>query len=151
MYFSIFPSSEYYSDEEESDEEDDNADKDNVCIICLRYSNKNSNLNLLNDISYVYRNCKCNPIIHNICFYKWIKQSSTCPICRTSMYITLIPSNNVTNNTLLNYYIICVRYAIHMMKIICYLSFLNTWCLLCYNVYVIYIHSNDYIENSEIY
>ena len=143
MYCSVFTSSEYYSDEDINREV--SIDEDELCLICWLPEYEKNRIKLLSEFSHIKPNCKCKPKIHLLCINEWIAKSQSCPICRIKMDI--IFTNNI-QNVLINYYIICVSYTVHFLKIVCYASFINLICILFYNTYFIYIITNKYYEND---
>ncbi|XP_043720837.1 RING-H2 finger protein ATL16-like [Telopea speciosissima] len=68
-------------DEEEEDDVEDNEDDDNngkkECVICLR---------VLKDEVKI-RKLLCHHRFHIACITQWLKQRSTCPICRRSIFL----------------------------------------------------------------
>lgn len=144
MYFSVFSSSEYYSDEEINGKL--SVDEDDLCLICWLPGEEKNDINLLSEFSHIKPNCKCKPKIHSICINEWIKKTPSCPICRTKMNMIIFNTNN--ENVLINYYIICISYTINLLKFISYASFINLLCILFYNIYSIYIMTNTFYEDN---
>jgi len=144
MYFSVFSSSEYYSDEDISN--DISIDEDDLCIICWLPQEEQNEIKLLSEFSHIKPNCKCKPKLHSTCINDWIKKTPTCPICRTNMNIIIFTSNY--DNFLINCYIICISYTVQLLKIISYASFINLLCILFYNIYSIYIMTNTLYEDD---
>jgi len=143
MYFSIFSSSEYYSDEDI----DNNFVLDtDVCLICWLPAQENNNIKLLSNFSHIITKCTCNPKIHSLCLDHWIKTSSSCPICRTKIKINIFKSNN--KNILINSYIIFVEYTVYILKMICYASFFNLMCVMLYNAYFIYYFTKSNFDDN---
>ena len=133
MYFSIFPSSEYYSDD---DIDDAGVIDTDVCLICWLPSTNTNKINNLSNFSHIITNCSCKPKIHSLCLNHWIKTTPSCPICRTKIKINIFKSNN--KNILINCYTVCIGYTVYIIKTICYVSFFNLICVILYNTYYLY-------------
>lgn len=144
MYFSVFSSSEYYSDEEIN--KDISIDEDDLCLICWLPGDETNELKLLSDFSHIKTLCKCKPKIHSICINDWIKKTPSCPICRTKLNIIIFNGN--AENVFINCYIGCISYTVYFLKIVSYASFLNLLCLLFYNIYSIYFMINNHYEDN---
>jgi hypothetical protein len=143
MYFSIFSSSEYYSDENINT---CSSLDDKLCLICWLPEEEKNEINLLSNFSHIKPNCKCKPNIHLQCLNEWITKSPTCPICRTKMNIIVFTRDEQT--FLISCYINCIGYTIQCLKILSYASFINFLCLLVYNMYNIYYMTNKYYEDD---
>lgn len=144
MYFSIYPSCEYNSD----DEQNNNiifSDND-LCLICWLPEDKNNKIKLLSDFSHIKVNCKCNPKIHGNCLNDWITKSKTCPICRTEVNLVILLSNN--KNFFIHFYIISIEYTICLLKILSFTSLINLFFLMVYNMYKIYFMTNTYYQDD---
>jgi hypothetical protein len=144
MYFSVFSSSEYYSDEDI-----DNKlviDEDQLCLICWLPNEESNEIKLLSDFSHIKPKCKCKPKLHALCINEWIKKSPSCPICRTKLNIIVLTSDK--KNMFISCYIKCCIYSIKLLRFGCYASFINLLCLLFYNVYSIYFMVNNYHEDD---
>lgn len=57
----------------------DNFDKTENCCICYNDYNENNETNKAVQL-------KCNHIFHDECIKKWLKNSGTCPICRSNIF-----------------------------------------------------------------
>lgn len=153
MYFSIFSSSEYYSDEEVKKSSINDED---VCLLCWLPSSKQDTLKTLSNFTNFKLNCNCNPKLHLTCINEWFHSTKSCPICRKKIDITvfIIENNDLLNNYLLNnYYIICVSNTIIFLKIICYTSFISLlflFFLFFYNLISIYYSVNNILNDYEI-
>ncbi len=145
MYFSVFSSSEYYSDEDRHCNTP-RVDEDDLCLICWVPGDKKNEVKLLTDFSHIKPKCKCKPKIHTICINEWIKKSPTCPICRTNMNIIIFTTDG--QNIFINCYIKCISYTICLLRILCYASFLNLFLLIFYNTYFIYFMANSYHQDD---
>lgn len=140
MYFCIYPSCEYNSDE--ACDIDDNE----LCLICLSPKEKNNEIKFLTDFSNIKVNCKCNPKIHYICLNDWVIKTQSCPICRKEIKLIVISSNN--KNSIVYFCVISIEYIIYFFKILYYSSLINLCCLIFYNTYNIYLITNtDYRDN----
>lgn len=84
MYFSVFQSSEYNSDEDITNKDNDN---DNICIICWFPENINDKIYLLSEIRHITLYCECNPKLHKNCLNNWLITTHSCPICRKKLII----------------------------------------------------------------
>lgn len=145
MYYSIFSSSEYYSD----DDTDDSFTYDN-CLICLMPANNVQQLTHLSNFKHIYTDCKCNPMLHMKCLNKWIENTQSCPICRTKITVSMI--NTHDNNMLVYWYVYCIQYTVNFFKLICYASFVNLIVILFYNTYYVLTITQTYnIDNHEVY
>lgn len=141
MYFTVFSSSQYYSD----DDIDDKLiiDETDMCVICWMPSTKYNKINILSDFSHITTKCNCKPKIHYLCLNNWINRTSSCPICRTPIINHLIYS--FKQNTFIEYYItISSQYSLYFLTIICYTSFINLICVLLYNMYITYYFTKNY-------
>lgn len=143
MYFSVFSSSEYYSDEDVTN--DIIFDETDICIICWMPEEKNNRLKNLSDFSHIITTCKCHPQIHTLCLNNWINKNKSCPICRTKLTINIFKTND---NIIVNFYVNFIGCAVRTLKILSYASFVNLMCLLVYNVYNIYFMTNKYYEDD---
>lgn len=144
MYFSIFSSSEYYSDEDIDSELIIN--EDDICLICWLPGEEQNQIKLLSEFSHIKPKCKCNPKLHYQCINQWIMTTPTCPICRTKMNIIIFTPDNT--NIVINCYIICVSYTVHFLRILCYASFINLFFLIFYNFYYIYNATHNYYHDD---
>jgi hypothetical protein len=149
MYFSLYPSSEYYSDEDNDNkivcvDEKDILEKE-ICIICWLPSYKTNKIQILSEFKQIHTICKCQPRIHSVCLENWTARSLSCPICRKKITINNFQSNN-NNNILMCCYIFCLDKTLYCLRILSYASFLNLICILIYNLYYNYIITTDYIE-----
>lgn len=150
MYFSIFPSSEYYSDEDRDCEPIPLIDQEDICLICWNPGNKQNQINILTNFPHIKPKCKCNPKLHTLCINEWIKKTPTCPICRTKMNIIIFTIDG--KNIFLNCYVKCLSYTVELLRILCYASFLNIFFIIFYNTVRIYYMANKYYEDDyEIY
>jgi len=151
MYFSIYPSSEYYSDEDLDNNDDNNiiVDDNDICIICWLPGEKNNIIKHLSDFSHIISTCKCRPKIHRECVEKWITKSLSCPICRTKIKINLFETNQ--KNLYMYCCIIFVETTNKVLKLLCYASFVNMLAILIYNVYYIYFLNHFFQENHDMY
>lgn len=138
MYFCIYPSCEYNSDEEYTN----NNDND-LCLICWLPKEKNNDIKLLTDFSNIKVNCECNPKIHYLCLNDWITKTKSCPICRKEIKFVIVSSNN--KNVILYFF---TEYIIYFLRILCYSSLINLFCLLFYNTYNIYLMINTYYQDD---
>jgi hypothetical protein len=145
MYFSVFSSSEYYSDEDR-DCNTHRVDEDDLCLICWLPGDTKNEVKLLTDFSHIKPKCKCKPKIHTLCINEWIKKSPTCPICRTNMNIIIFTTDG--QNIFINCYINCISYTICLLRILCYASFLNLFLIIFYNTYFIYFMVNSYHQDD---
>lgn len=148
MYFSIYPSSEYFSEEDDAyikkihlDEE-----QDEICIICWLPSDDNNKIQLLTDFKQITQLCKCHPNLHKFCLEKWIRKSSSCPVCRTKLTINL--SFNENKSIFIIYYVFCIENTLKGLKFLCYLSFINLLCIFIYNINYVYLF---YSQSYETY
>jgi len=53
------------------------------CFICFMPYEQNNPIKMLSDFSHIIQKCKCNAKIHLLCLNNWIKNTQSCPICRT--------------------------------------------------------------------
>ena len=60
--------------------------------------------NVLSKFSHIIQKCKCNAKIHLLCLNIWIKQTQSCPICRTKC----ITIKDLQKHNLQKYYIACI-------------------------------------------
>jgi len=77
MYFSVFLSSEYYSDEDITN--NISIDKDKLCLICWLPQEEQNEIKLLSEFSHIKTNCKCKPNLHSTCINDWIKNHKHVP------------------------------------------------------------------------
>lgn len=145
MYFSVFSSSEYCSDEDINNNISIDED-DHLCLICWLPQEEQNEIKLLSEFSHIKPNCKCKPKLHSTCINDWITKSPTCPICRTKMNIIIFTTNN--ENILINCYIVCISYTVQLLKFISYASFINLLCILFYNIFSIYNMTNTLYEDD---
>lgn len=121
MYFFIFNSSEYFSDEDRFRDTQPRDDEENMCLICWLPENKENKIHVLTNFSNIKPKCKCKPKLHTTCINEWVKKSQTCPICRTKMNIIIFTSDS--KNIFINCYIKCVSYIVGLLRYIYYASF----------------------------
>jgi len=88
MYFPVYSTSEYYSNNDISNNKliDKN---DDICLICWLPQEKHNEIKLLSEFLHIKINCNCKPKLHYTCINEWIKQTQTCPICRTQINIII--------------------------------------------------------------
>ena len=124
MYFSIYASSEYYSDDDIHNVEL-LVDEKETCIICWLPSEQTNKIKNLSDFSQLKLKCKCHPKIHNNCI------------------------NSYQNNYFINIYIYVINKTIYGLKILCCASFLNLFCIFIYHVYyyIFYIYYFYFLMN----
>lgn len=142
MYFPVFSSSEYYSNKDINNNkfiDENNA----ICLICWLPQEKHNEIKLLSEFLHIKINCNCKPKLHYNCINEWIKQSQTCPICRTKINIIFTTNNN-------NCYIFCISFTIKLLTIICHVSFAHLLCILFYNIFYIYMITNNNILHENI-
>lgn len=148
MYFSVFSSSEYYSDEDINSELCVN--KDELCLICWLPSKEINQITLLSDFSHINPKCKCKPKLHSACINHLPQEYPCCTICRTKMNIIIFTDDN--NNFFVNGYITCISYCVYVFykftRVICYTSFVNLLVILFYNIYLIYIMTNEVYQDN---
>lgn len=123
MYFSVFQSSEYNSDEDINNTNNTNntiKEESDSCIICWT---SECPILLLSDIPNIILVCECNPLIHQKCLNSWLITTRSCPICRKG--ITL--KNQLKWS--LNIRLIAGRFIIFMFKVY--------FCILAFNLLII--------------
>jgi hypothetical protein len=120
MYFSVFQSSEYNSDEDSIIIKTNNIEDSDNCIICW---SPESPLLLLSEIPNITLHCDCNPTIHQKCLNSWLITTCSCPICRK--YI--IVKNRLKWS--LNMRLIIGRFIQFMFKVY--------FCILAFNLLII--------------
>jgi hypothetical protein len=145
MYFSIFSSSEYYSDEDRHCNTDPCIDKDDICLICWLPGDSQNQINILTNFSNIKPKCKCKPKLHKLCIDEWIKKSPTCPICRTKMNTIIFTDGK---NMFVSCYMKCMSYTVFLLRLLCYASFLNLLLIIFYNTFFIYYMANDYRKHD---
>jgi hypothetical protein len=69
------------------------------CFICFMPYEQNNPIKMLSDFSHIIQKCKCNAKIHLLCLNNWIKNTQSCPICRTKC-------TNLQKSNLQKYYVI---------------------------------------------
>ena len=150
MYFSVFPSSEYYSNDSNEDINDKlTNNEEDLCLICWLPSQENNEIKYLSQFIHIKQKCNCKPKLHLICINDWIKNSQSCPICRKKMNIVILTAN--TSNLKFSCYIICISYTVYFLRFLFYISSFNLLCLLIYKIYLIFLMANNiYIYNYEI-
>jgi hypothetical protein len=144
MYFSIFTSSEYDSDDDINNELV--VKEDDLCLICWLPAEEKNQIKILSEFSHIKPKCKCKPKLHSECINEWIIKTPSCPICRTKMNIIIFTDDN--KNVVINCYIVCVSYTVYFLRVLCYTSLINLLCLLFYNVYCIYIMTNTFYQDD---
>jgi hypothetical protein len=109
---------------------------DECCIICWCPEN----MKAISELTYIKRNCVCNPKVHETCIDTWLRNSLTCPICRTSVNIEL----PINISKMLYVYNIMLRfsYILNIFGFICNILLVNLARLLFYNICTIYIMSH---------
>jgi len=140
MYFSVFPSSEYMSDNENIDNKMEDNKMEDICLICWMPSETNNNIKYLNEHQYIYKVCECNPKFHSNCLQEWIKTKASCPICRKHLIIEIATTEE--DNTLHIIYIYCyvnfLDYTVKLFKLCCYLLFFYIFYFYVHNFYLFY-------------
>lgn len=71
--------------------------EEDVCLICWQPTEKNNIIKKISDFSDVSICCKCNPLIHQLCFTNWIRKNNSCPICRIKIYNFNLDTFNTFN------------------------------------------------------
>lgn len=145
MYFSVYPTSEYYSDEDFDKKIFSDEEKD-ICIICWLPSEETNKIQKLTEFKEINTKCDCKPKIHSLCLEKWTKQNLSCPICRSKITLNFIQINH--NNYFMYCYFFCIDKTINCLRILSYASFINLICILIYNVF--YFTSHFINEQSNI-
>ena len=74
------------------------------CFICFMPYEQNNPIKMLSDFSNIIQKCKCNAKIHLLCLNNWIKNTQSCPICRTKC--TNLQKSNLQKSNLQKYYVI---------------------------------------------
>jgi hypothetical protein len=120
MYFSVFQSSEYNSDEDSIIIKTNNIEESDNCIICW---SPECPLLLLSEIPNITLNCECNPTIHQKCLNSWLITTCSCPICRKH----IIVKNRLKWS--LNMRLIIGRFIQFMFKVY--------FCILAFNLLII--------------
>ena len=148
MYFPVFLSNEYYSDEDIQD--NITIFEKDICIICWMPDEKNNEVKHLSEFSHIITTCKCQPTIHSLCLDSWIIQNSSCPICRTKISIHILNSNK--RNILTNVYVNSIKYIRYFFKILSVASFINVVFLLFYHLcYIYFVTIKCDVDSYEIY
>lgn len=63
------------------------------CFICMEITNEP----VMSLIDYeINRTCRCHALLHSKCYSKWLRDNTSCPICRRPIIIT---SQATTINT----------------------------------------------------
>ena len=75
------------------------------CFICFMPYEQNNPIKMLSDFSNIIQKCKCNAKIHLLCLNNWIKNTQSCPICRTKC--TTIHDIGLQEINLIKYLITC--------------------------------------------
>lgn len=102
---------------------------ENNCFVCMEEEElnpENTNEDVfrrelpisLFNIDTSVRQCDCNGIIHMRCLKDWLKQSNTCPVCRTPYKSNIIIVESVCNHAIKMY--ICVFFSIFISVMILY-------------------------------
>lgn len=89
MYFRTFdPYDDKYDVFSRDIKKKENIITDNIeCIICLTQSTELNQVYHLDFIDFINKSCECNTCIHEACLRTWIKNNSSCPICRNKLQI----------------------------------------------------------------
>ena len=108
---------------------------DNVdCFICFMPSKQNNQINMLSEFSHIIPKCKCNAKIHLLCLNIWIKQTQSCPICRTKF----ISIKDLQKHNLQKYYLVCIINIYLFIIFICNIHlFIYLFIYLLYQIYLI--------------
>lgn len=141
MYFSTFPSSEYYSDED--NENNSKINENDVCIICWLPSDEKNKIIKLNYFTTVTTTCKCKPKIHALCFNDWIQRSQSCPICRKNIIINMHYFTNNSVQTVTSIFLF-FNFATTLMRYATIISIVNLVILSFYNLYIMYYIQQEY-------
>jgi hypothetical protein len=152
MYFSIFNSYDYYSDEDTVRDIQTCDDEEDMCLICWLPGNNKNEIHVLTNFSNIKPKCRCNPKLHTACINEWVKKSPTCPICRTKMNIIIFTSDG--QNVFINCYTKCVSYTVRFLRFIFYVSFFNLFFIIftyTYTIFIYYIANKYYEDDSGIY
>lgn len=105
-----------------------NANNEN-CIICWEehIHNKVKPMKQILVLSEFSKLCKCNGFFHYDCLLKWINQTNSCPICRTTLVKSLDKSqpeqqlqinNNFFKFAKLFIYIFLIHYLYNIIHVI---------------------------------
>lgn len=136
MYFSVFQSSQYNTDEEDKinnikqiTETEDN------CIICWSPQDNYNKLYLLTEIPNISLDCCCQPKLHEVCLNNWLKNTCSCPICRKKILVNIQLRMRLKISSCIGHYIQC------LFKI--YFCILGLQLLFIFVDKVIIIHDED--------
>jgi len=148
MYNIFSTSSSYYFDEYSKEEQT----IDNVCIICWINPEDNNETVPLQQISFITTNCNCNPYLHIKCFNSWLDISDSCPICRKKIYFTktYLQIKNDICKYCISCYILLFNYFILSVRIISFVSFLNFFIVIMYNIYFYYYIKFETEEDENV-
>ena len=80
--------------------EEKEKEKDDVkqCIICWG----ENNVYKMQSFVIVKNSCQCNSIFHGSCFFKWIYETNSCPICRKPSVFNVKLLNRFLNKPISN-------------------------------------------------
>ena len=147
MFYILYTSSEYYETNKFNMVSKVSEPEEKACIVCWMPSlNDNDNeLHSLKEFKEYIVNCSCNVSIHKKCLYKWLQNSSTCPICRKSIIYNIL-YDRTNNYKLFAYYFIFYNCIIKCLRIASYVSILNLFMVLLYNTCYIYNDIYNYYE-----
>jgi len=104
------------------------------CFICFMPSETNNQINNLSKFSHIIQKCKCNAKIHLLCLNIWIKQTQSCPICRTKC----ITIKDLQKHNLQKYYIACIINIYVFIILICNIHLFSY--LFSNLLYQLYLH-----------
>ena len=66
---------------------DTNNEKEDIiqCLICWEQATNQNKVHKMKHITLFISNCKCDCNFHLYCFFDWVKNTPSCPICRTQL------------------------------------------------------------------
>lgn len=124
--------------------------EDELCLICWLPTYENKNIEILPAFSHIKPRCNCKPKLHLECIDKWVNKTSSCPVCRTKLYINIYTYDNLNFN---NFCIVCQTFINDYIHIIHYFSIANLFFLFLFNTYYIsiYIYNKNIIQHITDY
>ena len=84
------------------------------CFVCYEKSNSFNEVPIeIGDVDLIIRNCECKGKIHYRCFFEWLQNNFSCPICRKPVQLspTLQTTSLGPNERSLSHIVILPNYG----------------------------------------
>ena len=140
MYGIIYTSDQYYDNNTQLDPL---IESNKECIICWLTSSEVTHVKCMKNHFFFVSSCNCNAYIHDTCLQKWINKQSSCPICRTKIFVNIIENKDYYIK-IRAYFVILLNNTFYVLKMLSFFSMVNLFFLLFYNIIFLDFTLDDY-------